>query len=366
MRLRLDPRAWFVADPTVGGSAMSGNGSEAASRSVRRAQGLLALIADQTASDTDQTASDEDQTASDADQTAAERDAVDAANDQRASDEDQATAEAALSAAGRSEAFGASRAARAAGTLSRVATHAARVGTSFARAETATARDVTAASRDETAVARDRRAEAIERSITTSGGSLAEQIEELRANAAASRALAAADRARAARDRADAARERARLEADLLNAHLDGLTGAYRREMGTLSLALELDRARRGDGRFVVAFVDVDGLKLVNDRDGHLAGDRLLRTLVSTMRAHLRSFDPIVRYGGDEFVCGIAGVGLADVAQRFALVDHALRGSVGTGVTVGLAAATAAETLHQIVARADASLLAARRSRHAR
>ena len=359
---------------------MSGNGWEAASGAGQRGPGSLAWIADQiasaadqiasdtdqTSSEADQTASDADQTTSDQDQTAAERDETDAANDQRASDEDQATADATMSAAGRSEAFGASRDARAASTLSRLATHVARAGTSSSRAETATERDATAATRDETANARDLRAEAIERSITTSSASLSEQIEELRANAAASRALAAADRARAARDRADAARERTRLEGDLLSAHLDGLTGAYRREMGELTLALELDRARRGDGRFVIAFVDVDGLKHVNDHDGHLAGDRLLRTLVSTMRAHLRSFDPIVRYGGDEFVCGIAGVDLPDVEQRLAQVDQALRGAVGTGVTVGLAAATAGETLEQAVARADANLLAARRARHAR
>ena len=60
---------------------MSGNGSQAESRSVRRAQSLLGLIPDMAASDADQTASD-------ADQTAAERDETDAANGQRASGED--------------------------------------------------------------------------------------------------------------------------------------------------------------------------------------------------------------------------------------------------------------------------------------
>ena len=92
---------------------------------------------------------------------------------------------------------------------------------------------------------------------------------------AARRARAAAYSAKAALDRAGAARERALLEAELLSAHLDDLTGAYRREIGTLALTLEIDRARRADGRFILAFVDVDDLKLVNDRYGHAAGDRV-------------------------------------------------------------------------------------------
>ena len=93
------------------------------------------------------------------------------------------------------------------------------------------------------------------------------QLDELAARAAADRARAAADRERAAKDRAEASRERARLEAELRSAHLDELTGAYRREMGQLALSHEIDRARRSDGRFVVAFVDVDRLKDVNDHD---------------------------------------------------------------------------------------------------
>src|SRR5262249_2338892 len=107
--------------------------------------------------------------------------------------------------------------------------------------------------------------------------------------------------------------ERARLEAELQRAHLDALTGAFRRAVGRLALRNEIERARRADGRFVIAFVDVDDLKGVNDRDGHAAGDRVLRTLAATMRANLRSYDPIVRFGGDEFVCGISSIDPGEV-----------------------------------------------------
>ena len=134
---------------------------------------------------------------------------------------------------------------------------------------------------------------------------LIRQLDELSAAAAAARARAAADRQRAAEDRANAARERTRLESELRLAHLDHLTGTYHREMGQMALSQEIDRARRADGRFVVAFVDVDGLKAINDHEGHAAGDRVLQLVARAIRTNLRSFDPIIRYGGDEFVCGL-------------------------------------------------------------
>jgi diguanylate cyclase (GGDEF)-like protein len=157
--------------------------------------------------------------------------------------------------------------------------------------------------------------------------------------------------------------ERARLEAELQRAHLDALTGAFRREVGRLALRNEIDRARRGDGRFVMAFIDVDGLKGVNDRDGHAAGDRILRMLAATMRANLRSYDPIVRYGGDEFLCGIASIDQGEVQHRIGVIDQSLRRATGVGISAGLATLTGSESLEELTAKADAALLEAKRNR---
>ena len=192
---------------------------------------------------------------------------------------------------------------------------------------------------------------------------MSDKLEHVRARAAAARSRAAADRDRAAKDRADAADERARLEAELSGAHLDDLTGAFSRDMGKLVLALEIDRARRGDGRFVIAFVDVEAMKCVNDRDGQAAGDHVLRTLVSAIRSHLRPFDPVVRFGGDEFVCGLAGIELDEVERRFDVIDGSVRNDVGVGISVGLAGLEADETLDQLTARAIAALLDAKKRR---
>jgi len=332
-----------------------------------------AIDAARSDSDADQAAADADQTGSDQDQIAADQDEAQAANDQRAADEDQASADQLhLGDPGGAgmEAYEALRLTHEENRAGRLATHVARTRTAQLRARTAAQRDEAAAARDEMARRRDLRDEAVEHSLAASDSPLAEKLEQVRVRAAAAGARAAAARSRAAasedmaaQGQASAARERARLEAELLSAHLDDLTGAFRREMGRLALNHEIDRARRGDGRFVIAFADVDGLKRVNDRDGHAAGDHVLKTLVWTMRSNLRSFDPIVRYGGDEFVCGLGGVDLDVVDRRFEAIDRSVQSDVGVGISVGLAGLEPDDTLDLITARADAALLDVKKRR---
>ncbi len=337
------------------------------SRWTDRAAPELLLDAERSTAESDQGASEADQTASDTDQTASERDEADAISDQMVADLEQARAELQAfsdspeSARERTE----SRFARDSTRAHRQVTHATRAETARVRLGEAARRDATAAARDQTAAERDLRAQAVERVLAESDAPLAEKLERLRVQAAGDRARAAADRARAAQDRITAARERAVLELALHEAHIDDLTGALRRKLGMLALGQEVDRARRGDGRLVFAFVDVDNLKMVNDRDGHAAGDRVLQALVSIMRTNLRSFDPIVRYGGDEFVCGLGAVDIAGVERRFVRIDRALQRAVGAGISVGLAALAEGETLEDVMTRADAALLTAKQVRGA-
>ena len=231
---------------------------------------------------------------------------------------------------------------------------------------TSAERDRSAKARDEVSRARDAHTITVAPASAETHAALLQQLEELRTQAAADRARAAADRARAATDRANAARERDRLEAELRSAHLDELTGAYRREMGRLALSHEIDRARRSDGRFVVAFVDVDRLKTVNDREGHAAGDRVLQSVVREIRARLRSFDPIVRYGGDEFVCGLGGADLADAERRFASIEDAIETDARVGISVGLAALEVGDTTDELTERADVAMLRIKDEHHSR
>ena len=233
-------------------------------------------------------------------------------------------------------------------------------------------RDLAARARDEAAEARDRAAEARDDAAAMLDRELGDRGDATRAArtrvwAAADRAKAAADRAMAALDREYAARELERVRADLRRAELDGLTGAYQREPGELELANEIVRARRTDGRLVLAFVDVDELKVKNDHEGHAAGDELLRSVVAAIRSNLRPYDPIVRMGGDEFACGLSNTGLDDARRRFDEIRAALRETDdAASISVGLVALGPGDTLQELTARGDAALYRAKDETHAR
>jgi diguanylate cyclase (GGDEF)-like protein len=331
----------------------------------------LASAAAQTLADSDQTASDADQTSADADQVASDKDQASADSDQRASDRDQATADRdhaadPVKSDANETAYNASRTERATTTIERFANQRVRSRTARDRDETATRRDLIAAVRDEAGRARDARVGSLANALDHPAASVTKQLFRLGLEAAGDRARAAEDRARAATDRVEAAREKAALEAALQSAHLDELTGAYRRDMGRLALTQEIDRARRADGRLVVAFVDVDGLKDLNDREGHAAGDRVLQTVVGEIRTNLRSFDPITRYGGDEFVCGLGGTDLAVAVRGLASLGFAFAAEAGVGISVGLVALAEGDTADELTERADAAMLQVKAAHHSR
>jgi diguanylate cyclase (GGDEF)-like protein len=321
--------------------------------------------------DADQAAAAADRTAAAADRTASDRDQASSDSDQRASDRDQATADrdrAGDQSRGPSDetAYDASRAERETTTIARYATGRARARTASDRDQTATLRDQIAAARDQAARTRDASVGSLADALNQPSGAVTKQLFRLRLEAANDRARAADDRQRAETDRSNAAREKAALEEALRSAHLDELTGAYRREMGRLALTQEIERARRADGRLVVAFVDVDGLKDLNDREGHAAGDRALQAVVGAIRRRLRSFDPIIRYGGDEFVCGLGGTDLAEAGRRFEAIAVAIGADVAVGISVGLVALGAGDTVDELTERADAAMLEVKARHHAR
>jgi diguanylate cyclase (GGDEF)-like protein len=85
-------------------------------------------------------------------------------------------------------------------------------------------------------------------------------------------------------------------------AALDQLTGLYNRRSGEQRLAEEISRAVRHERPLTILLADLDGLKQINDRLGHAAGDLVLKSFSERLRKAIRGSDLAVRLGGDEFL----------------------------------------------------------------
>jgi diguanylate cyclase (GGDEF)-like protein len=232
-------------------------------------------------------------------------------------------------------------------------------------------RDREADERHLTADERDRGDEAAERVM--SGGVIdlhdRQRLTLIRHAAAAERQQAALDRAAAAADRAQARMDRTVAAAERDDSFeereillKDELTGVLQRGAGLLELQRELDRSSRSGDPLVVAFLDVEGLKQINDEQGHGAGDDVLRTVGNALTTKMRSYDLALRYGGDEFVCILPGFGLAEATARFHVLRRQLASaSSPVSVTFGLAESQAGDEAESLIARADAALYDVRR-----
>ena len=83
---------------------------------------------------------------------------------------------------------------------------------------------------------------------------------------------------------------------------VDALTGLYNRSYFFSALEREIARGDRSGRAFCLVMLDLDDLKAVNDRFGHIAGDQVLRSVADIVRGGVRKIDTPARYGGDEFV----------------------------------------------------------------
>jgi diguanylate cyclase (GGDEF)-like protein len=215
--------------------------------------------------------------------------------------------------------------------------------------------DLAASVRDADAARRDQRA-------TTRDSTAAPA--DSRDRAVIDRMLAARDRAAAALDRREAALDRQRAAEYLRCAYRDPLTGVLQREAGRDQLSQRIGQARRTEARLLVAFLDVDQLKELNDEHGHAAGDRLLHELGAALRSGLRSYDLAMRYGGDEFVCALPDSVREDARRRFEQISHLLAAAVpGAAFSVGLVELQAGEQVDDVIARADSEMYRVKRAK---
>ena len=141
-------------------------------------------------------------------------------------------------------------------------------------------------------------------------------------------------------------------------AFVDPLTGLLNRRALERDLARELAQVHRASRRLSLVMSDLDGLKEINDRQGHVAGDRALCHLADSVSAALRGGDSAYRLGGDEFVLLLPDTPLEDVATVVQRVSE----SSPPSFSWGAAAATGEDTVESILDAADRHLLERRRS----
>jgi diguanylate cyclase (GGDEF)-like protein len=151
----------------------------------------------------------------------------------------------------------------------------------------------------------------------------------------------------------------------------DELTKVYNRRAGLIRLNEEFSRAKRNGLTFSIAMVDADHFKNINDNYGHIAGDKILTHIASTLRVGLRECDIVARYGGEEFL-----ILLPDTSGKMAALPlDRLRGKLANNafayngleipVSISIGIATVApldDDPLQIIHRADNALYAAKKS----
>ena len=150
----------------------------------------------------------------------------------------------------------------------------------------------------------------------------------------------------------------------------DPLTGLPNRAAWDERQELEVARWQRYGGELLMAVLDIDFFKRINDNYGHLAGDKVLKIIATELAKRLRKTDFIARFGGEEFVLLIPGTPLEGAQQLLETLRTAIESCPfhfkGERVTItlsaGVSAFAAGERAEQVFERADQALYRAKRS----
>ena len=161
-------------------------------------------------------------------------------------------------------------------------------------------------------------------------------------------------------------REALQLERDRYarEARTDRLTGLDNRTAWDENLAHEEARRSRYEGTVSIVSADLDGLKAINDRDGHAAGDHAIRAAAELLRRSARASDRVARVGGDEFLILMPHTDPLGAERYMARVRAGigvvLRGTGCSSLSLGAATSHEGETLVDTVRRADAAMYASK------
>jgi diguanylate cyclase (GGDEF)-like protein len=149
---------------------------------------------------------------------------------------------------------------------------------------------------------------------------------------------------------------------------IDSLTDLFNRSYFFTALEREIARGDRSGRAFCLLMMDLDDLKSVNDRFGHLAGDQVLRSVADIVRSGARKIDVAARYGGDEFVALLpetdpTGGWVVAEKIRLTVAEQGLPGvDPGPTVSVGVVSYPAdGRTADALLVSADRAMYASKR-----
>lgn len=137
--------------------------------------------------------------------------------------------------------------------------------------------------------------------------------------------------------------ERKQLEEELKKlARVDSLTGCYSRGYGLELLDRQIKLSHRSKSPLLLAFLDIDGFKAINDTFGHKEGDEVLKEVVKLFKSTLREIDIICRMGGDEFLLAFPDNSLKDASlikerinKNLTKLNHSLKKPYKIELSVG-------------------------------
>lgn len=161
----------------------------------------------------------------------------------------------------------------------------------------------------------------------------------------------------------------ANIEDQRQKAMTDALTGLPNRAALSERLDLEVARWQRYGGDLLLAVLDVDHFKRINDDFGHLAGDKVLKIIANELAKRVRKTDFIARYGGEEFVVLLPATPLAGGQQLLDLLRGAIEACpfhfkgerLSITCSAGLTAFREGERAEAVFERADQALYRAKR-----
>jgi diguanylate cyclase (GGDEF)-like protein len=144
----------------------------------------------------------------------------------------------------------------------------------------------------------------------------------------------------------------------------DALSGLFNRGAVVEMLSHELDRLLRQGGTLSILLIDIDRFKDINDRYGHVGGDRAIVDFATRASAQLRSSDLLGRYGGDEFLAVLPGANVTtalQVAERIRGCVAHINGDIPAySVSIGVAQYRAGMKHEEMINAADRALYAAK------